>query len=78
MFASIKRFEAHLVSERMNRMEGPMLVSEWHLAAFFQLGWLKETEGKPGVGRGDSKETLQFGIPQPGNKDRKGAELGVK
>lgn len=55
-----------------------MLVSEWHLAAFFQLGWLKETEGKPGVGRGDSKETLQFGIPQPGNKDRKGAELGVK
>lgn len=46
------------------------------LQHFFSSGWLKGTEEKA-EGRGDSKDTFQFGIPRAGNEDREGKSWEV-
>ena len=78
MFASILWLKVYLKME-WKEVTGLVLVLEvtYHqlLQHFLSSGWLKGTEEKT-EGRGDSKDTLQFGIPQSGNEDREGEELG--
>lgn len=79
MFVSISWLAVYLKMGGWKEVTGLALVLEvtchQSLQHFFSSGWLKGTEEKT-EGRGDSKDTFQFGIPRAGNEDREGEELG--